>query len=108
MGHETRGQQWAARVARWERSGLTRAAFAARERVNPRTLSFWKWKLRSAAPTATAGAPAQAVTFVELVGATPSPPALEVVLPAGYRIGVASGFDAATLRTLLTVLEAPR
>lgn len=107
MGRATRGE-WAARVARWERSGLTRAQFAARERINPRTLSFWKWKLRSAASTVAEGAPTHAVTFVELVGTTPGVPALELVLPAGYRISVAPGFDPATLRTLLTVLEPPR
>ena len=105
MGRETR-EAWAARVARWEESGLTAARFAARERVNVRTLRFWKWKLRATLePAAT---PASAVTFVELVGPPPSGPALEVVLAAGYRIGVAPGFDVATLRTLLTVLEAPR
>jgi hypothetical protein len=30
------------------------------------------------------------------------------VLPDGYRIGVAPGFDGATLRALLDVLEARR
>ena len=104
MGRATRGE-WAARVARWERSGLTRAQFAARERIKPRTLSFWKWKLRAAG---TASPAAQAVRFVELVGTTPGVPALELAPPAGYRIGVAPGFDVATLRTLLTVLESPR
>jgi hypothetical protein len=107
MERDTRAT-WATRIARWERSGLTRAAFAARERINPRTLSFWKWKLRSTASPAPAGGSARAVTFVEVLGATPSAAALGVVLPAGYRIGVAPGFDAATLRTLLTILEAPR
>lgn len=106
MGRETRAA-WAARVARWEQSGLTAERFATRERVNPRTLRFWKWKLRATPEPALASPPAQAVTFLELVGTTPST-ALEVVLPAGYRVGVAPGFDAATLRTLLTVLEAPR
>jgi len=104
MGRATRGE-WAARVARWERSGLTRAQFAARERINARTLSFWKWKLGAAATVRPAS---RAVSFVELVGTTSGGSALELVLPAGYRISVAPGFDAATLRTLLTVLEPPR
>ena len=104
MGRATR-EEWAVRIARWERSGLTRAQFAARERLNARTLSFWKWKLRAAVSARPA---ARAVSFVELVGTTPSGSPLELVLQAGYRISVAPGFDAATLRTLLTALETPR
>ena len=84
---------------------MTRAQFAARERINPRTLSFWKWKLRVTGAVHPAG---RAVSFVELVGTTPGGSPLELMLPAGYRISVAPGFDAATLRTLLTVLETPR
>jgi len=42
--------------------------------------------------------------------ATPASPAaaFEVVLPDGYRIGVAPGFDGVTLRALLDVLEGRR
>jgi hypothetical protein len=44
MARETRAA-WAGRITRWQRSRLTAAQFAAREGVNPRTLTFWKWKL---------------------------------------------------------------
>ncbi len=108
MARATRAQ-WATRIARWERSGLTAARFAEREGINPGTLSFWKWKLRQRAQTSSAQrARADAVTFVEVLGTAPTTTAIEVVLPAGYRIAVPSGFDAATLRALLTVLEAAR
>lgn len=100
---------WAARVARWEQSGLTAARFAAREGINPRTLSFWKWKLRQPPRRRRdRGTRDAGVKFVELLGTAPTAATLEVLLPLGYRIGVAPGFDAATLRTLLTVLEAAR
>jgi hypothetical protein len=98
---------WAARVARWTRSGLSGAAFAAREGVNPRTLTYWRWRLRTAGPSPV---PARRdAAFVELV----VPPAareavapLEIVLPAGYRVRLAAAIVPETLRTVLDVLEA--
>jgi hypothetical protein len=116
MARETRAV-WAQRVARWQRSRLPAARFAAREGVNPRTLTFWKWKLSRAAGGADGGAPARAgteagVAFVEMlraaVPAAAGAPALEVVLPGGAHVRVGPGFDPATLRALLAVLEAPR
>jgi hypothetical protein len=65
MGRETRAT-WAARVARWTSSGLTAAAFAARERINPRTLTYWRWRLRADGATALPS-PRRAAPFVEVV-----------------------------------------
>jgi hypothetical protein len=116
MARETR-EAWARRVERWQRSRLTAERFAAREDVNPRTLTFWKWKLGRAARDTTVGAQngrsgGGGVAFVEMLRAatTPAAPAaaFEVVLPDGYRVGVAPGFDGATLRALLDVLEGRR
>lgn len=110
MARETRAA-WAGRITRWQRSRLTAAQFAAREGVNPRTLTFWKWKLgrdrASDGPRDPGGD--GTVGFVEVLRAATTPaapaPAFEVVLPDGYRIGVTAGFDGATLRALLDVLE---
>jgi len=117
MARETRAV-WAGRIARWQRSGLTAERFAGREGLNPRTLTFWKWKLgRLATDRPASDGPheprrAGAVGFVEVLRAAATPaspaPAFEVVLPDGYRIGVAPGFDGATLRALLDVLEGRR
>ncbi len=108
MAGETRGN-WAARVARWQRSGLTATAFAAREGLNAGTLSYWKWKLRQADRRVPAVAP-RPVSFVELAA-----PALggaewrvEIVLPAGYRVRLPEEASGDTLRTVLDVLEARR
>jgi hypothetical protein len=46
MARESR-ETWAKRVERWRDSGLTAAEFAAEVGVNPRTLSYWKWRLGS-------------------------------------------------------------
>ena len=116
MARETR-EVWARRVERWQRSRLTAERFAAHEGVNPRTLTFWKWKLgraeRAAAGRAPGGASGEGrVGFVEVLRAATttavSAPAFEVMLPEGYRVGVAPGFDGGTLRALLDVLEGRR
>ena len=118
MARETRAV-WAGRIGRWQRSGLTAERFAGREGINPRTLTFWKWKLgRLASDGAASDGPRTVraegtVGFVEVLRAAAGPaapvPAFEVVVrPDGYRIGVAPGFDSATLGALLDVLEGRR
>jgi hypothetical protein len=103
---------WAARVARWQRSGLTAAAFAAREGCKAGTLAYWKWKLRQVERTQRGG-PAVAkppVSFVEVVspagdGAETS---VEIVVSGGYRVRMPPGAAHETLRTVLDVLETRR
>jgi transposase len=117
MGRENRAT-WARRVRRWTRSGLTAEQFARQEGVNPRTLSFWRWKLRHDAPgrygqEPAAQTPASPIDFVELVPARPpqrtgEPPGLELILTAGYRVRLGAPFDRGILTQLLDVLEARR
>jgi transposase len=118
MARETRAA-WARRVERWQRSGLTADRFAEREGVNARTLAFWKWRLKRDGALGVATRPARRaekrVAFVELVAPTRvvSPDetrstAIEVVLPIGYRVRVAGGFERGALVELLDVLEARR
>ena len=108
MARESRAT-WATRVARWTHSGLTAAAFAAREGVNPRTLAYWRWRLRT---DGRSRVPARReAAFVELVVppvAHDSVAPLEIVLPAGYRLRLGDAVVPDTLRTVLDVLEARR
>jgi transposase len=109
MGRETRAA-WAARVARWTSSGLSAAAFAAREHVNRRTLTYWRWRLR-AAWAGTLPGPPRPVRFVEVVvppAGRDAPSKLEIVVPSGYRVRVGAVMVADTLRTVLDVLEGAR
>ena len=41
--------EWAKRVDRWDKSGMTAKAFAAKTGINASTLSYWKWKLANEA-----------------------------------------------------------
>ena len=108
MGRDARAT-WAKRVERWGASGLSAAEFALEIGVNPRTLTYWKWKLgrpeqRSAAPRP---------EFVEVVPTASalrsggaSLDALEVVLVGGVVIRVPARFDADALRRVVVALEA--
>lgn len=115
MGRSTRGA-WQTRVERWVASGLTAAEFATEIGVNPRTLTYWKWRLGAAAKAAgrIGGGPwtTPRPRFVELVagpGVVPPPvdvDALEVILADGIRVRVPARFDADVLRRVVTALGA--
>jgi hypothetical protein len=110
MARETRAI-WATRVERWRRSGLDATTFARRERCNPRTLTYWRWRLGKMAAGPARQQAAPVMSFVEVVtapaaGTVDAP--VEVVLPAGYRLRLTAEVTPALLETVLTVLEAPR
>jgi transposase-like protein len=130
MARETR-EEWAKRVERWRDSGLTAAEFAAEVGVNPRTLSYWKWRLgskrgrslsskptkarskkasRSAARKKAAALAVRPLSFVEVTKATSalSGEPFEVELVSGERIRIPSSFDASSLSRLLDVLGRSR
>jgi transposase-like protein len=109
MARGTRAE-WARRVARWVASGLTGAEFAAREGVKEATLRHWKWQL--ARDGRLLDGMNEKPRFLEVVGsfepARPAPDddaALELLLDGGRRLRIPRGFDEATLRRLLAVLE---
>jgi hypothetical protein len=116
MSREAR-ETWATRVETLKASGLSVADFAAKAKINPHSLSWWRWHLGSGRAKSTRGrrrsrpgrsaamAPAiSPLTFVEMRAAEATE-GLEVVLRSGIRIKVHPGFDAATLAHVLDVLE---
>ena len=101
MRDEHKERQWRRWIAQWRTSGLSVPAFCARHRLA--TASFYAWRRtldRRAADKA-------AFVAVHVVADAPPAPAnpLELVLAGGRTLRVAPGFDAATLRALLAVLE---
>lgn len=89
---------WRELCERQEGSGLSISAFCARHRIGVSTFYAWRRRL------AWASAPA----FVELTSSpepAPSPPPIELVLPAGVTVRVQAGFDASTLRQVVEALS---
>src|SRR5262245_4422634 len=99
---ERKEQQWRRWINQWRASGLSVQAFCARHDLTSASFYHWRRVLeRRAAEQPAAFVPVQVVA--DAVPAQAS--VLEVVLADGRTVRVAPGFDAATLRQLLAVLE---
>jgi hypothetical protein len=97
-------QQWRQRLARWRRSQLSVTAFCQREGLAP--AHFYRWRHRLAARDTHQPAWVPVEVLAEPTALADS--VLEVVLARGQRLRVPRGFDPATLRQVLAVLEEPR
>jgi transposase len=94
-------QQWHRWIDQWRASGLSVRAFCAQHRLS--TANFYNWRriLERRAAEQVVFAPVQVVADTLPTQTS----ALEVVLADGRAVRVTPGFDAATLRQLLAVLE---
>jgi transposase len=94
-------RQWRQTIREWRQSGLSVRVFCARRGLAQP--SFYTWRRELAKRDAEGGA----FVPVRVLGEARPTAALEVVLEGGRRLRVAAGFDPATLRQLLAVLEEP-
>jgi hypothetical protein len=98
---EHKERQWRRWIGEWLASGLSVRAFCQRRRLTVARFYAWRRALQRRAAEMAAFVPVQVAA-----DALPTPTsALEVVLTDGRTVRVAPGFDAATLRQLLAVLE---
>jgi hypothetical protein len=98
---------WRSHLKRWLTSDLSIRAYCRRHHLAEQSFYAWRRTLAQR-DAAVAKVPAPPLTFVPLhltPEPTPATPSLEVVLGNGRRLFVGPGFDAASLRTLLAVLE---
>ncbi len=109
---------WDAVLRDFRNSGLTHVAFCQRRGIPLHTFRRRLYQARTSetasrrAEPSTAPGPGPGFLPVTVLAdpprtdSTPHQP-LELILPHGRRLAVAPGFDADTLRRLLTVLEEP-
>jgi hypothetical protein len=99
-------RRWRQAIREWQASGLTVRAYCQCHHLSVPSFYAWRRELQRRA----AGTPAFVPIRVLASPATPvpAPTPLEVVLPSGRSVRVGPGFDAATLRQILAVLEEPR
>ncbi|HZY89816.1 MAG TPA: hypothetical protein VFE78_33650 [Gemmataceae bacterium] len=98
---ERKERQWRRWIGEWQASGLSVRAFCDRRGLTVASFYAWRRVLERRAAEKAAFVPVQVVA-----DAVPTQTnALEVVLTDGRTVRVATGFDAATLRQLLAVLE---
>jgi hypothetical protein len=103
MARETRAI-WAKRVKRWRRSGLGAVEFAEREGLKAKTLWWWSWRLEREREAPARPAFVEVVSTAAAAGGSAGSNALEVMV-GDARVAVPVGFDEATLRRLLRVVE---
>jgi len=109
---------WRRLIGQWQRSGLTARDFCAQRGVSEPSFYAWRRTIRQRDQQGRrqpgrkgAGRTGTQPVFVP-VHVVPAAPAavavaLEIVLGQGRLVRVPPGFDAMTLRQLLTVLEEP-
>jgi len=110
--------RWRRHVDAWQRSGLTRREYAERHDLNPRTLSWWRWKLAKDErlahdDTVHAGDDPEvvALSFVEVeddIAARESVGHPIEILAGGLPVRVSRGFDGDTFRRVVEILEVRR
>ncbi len=99
--------EWSAEIGRWERSGLSAAAYAARHDLSRSTLFWWSAHLRG---TSVATASPDKVSFLP-VRVRPTAPAeaprfaLEVTLRNGRTVRTHGDVDASRLARVVDALE---
>ena|ERR1700674_1344169 len=99
---ERKEQHWRQRLRDWQASGLSVRAFCARRGLNQPSFYAWRRELQRRDSAKPLFVPVR-LRADDL--SAPVTHALEVLLASGRRLRVAPGFDAATLRQLLAVLE---
>jgi hypothetical protein len=102
MSPRRSAQDWATLVGELEASGLSVSHFPAVHGVTPRTLAWWRWKVRQGRAEHDDG-----IRFVEVaVEPAPAPPAsIRLRLERfGMEIELRRGFDAELLRTIVGAL----
>src|SRR3974390_2092280 len=103
-GDPRKEQEWRRWLRDWQRSGLSVAAFCRRYGVDEGRFYAWRRILARRHAEQLTFLPVQVLAEKD----TSQENDLEVLLASGRRLRVPRGFDAATLRQVLAVLEEER
>ena len=93
-------QHWRRLIQLWKNSGLSVRAFCARHHITQPSFYAWRRELQQRDAAATF-VPVQVVTDDQPASSTP----IEILLANGRSVRIMPGFDPATLRQLLAVLQ---
>lgn len=99
---------WRRIVRQWRRSGLSVRAFCAEQDVSEPSFYAWRRTLQQRDAAGAAFVPVQVLADPLPPTSDRNPSGLELVLGTGRVVRIGPGFDAATLRRLLAVLEEGR
>ena len=94
-------QHWRRLIQLWKNSGLSVRAFCARHHITQPSFYAWRRELQQRDAATTTFVPVQVVTDDQPASST----AIEILLAGGRSVRITPGFDPATLRQLLAVLQ---
>lgn len=99
-------RDWARLVKAWQKSGKSADEFAASHGIAPRTLTWWKWRLGSKAPSP---APLRLVPLQIEPSTAPAPgpntaPSWEIITARGHVLRVHRGIEGSQLAAVLAAL----
>ena len=92
-------RRWRALIEEHAASGLTNELFARKKNVNPRTLAWWRSRLKNAAPRPQLAVPT--VTFTEVGVAEPERTVVLALDDFGVHLVIDHDTDLALLRRVL-------
>jgi hypothetical protein len=102
---------WVDHIEAWRASGMSRAEYCQIHGLSRKTFGWWTWRLdqerrASSAREAPRFVPVELTEQASpnLDPADPADERIEIALPGGVAVRVGSGFDAAALHRVLTVL----
>ncbi len=109
-----RARYWQRHLDRWERSGLSQAAFCRQHGLKAVTFGWWKRKLatgrthirRRGAAAGRASSVARRTDFVEVTMTSAGMAAYEVVLSRGVVLRLPADFDPDRVSQLIAVVKA--
>lgn len=104
-------RDWARLVKAWQKSGKSADEFAASHGIAPRTLTWWKWRLGSKAPSPAPAplrlVPLQIEPSLPSMAPAPAPntaPSWEIITARGHVLRVHRGIEGSQLAAVLAAL----
>jgi hypothetical protein len=95
-------QYWQQHIEGWQQSGLNQAAYCRQNNLDRHQWTYWKKRLART----DAGVSFVPIKFAHNLPVAIPKPAINLVTVNGYKIEVSAGFDAVTLRLLISVVQA--
>jgi hypothetical protein len=92
---------WRSHIEHWQQSGLNQAAYCREHGLKPHQFTYWKNRF----DRTDTGITFVPLRFSQNLPVPVSASTLRLFTPNGYRIEVGSGFDAPTLKQLLSAVQ---
>lgn len=106
MGIRRSGAEWESLIAELEESGLSVARFSARRGLEPRTVQWWRWKLRRCESKAARSSDSVRLVPVDVIGSASADRGAPIEIVVGaFSLRVAVGTELEYVTALVAALR---